>query len=307
MRRGDPFVGLSEFLAIARHGSFRKAAHTLGVTPGAVSQAIQGLEARIGQPLFHRTTRSVGLTEAGEHLWSRIEGASGVITETLDDLAQMGARPSGTLRLLVQRLALQPVIEPALPAFRHAYPEVKVEVVIEDDHSDLVSAGFDAGIRIGEYIDRDMIAVGVSPPFRWKVFGAPGYFASHGRPLVPEDIARHECIRYRRPDVGDIYRWEFQREGQALAIEPPGSLLVNDGTLLRSLARRGLGLIYTADLSVTAEVAAGLLEPVLEEFTPVQERIFLYFPRASRNQPKLRAFVDLCGRPQHGSVVHGVA
>ena len=136
----------------------------------------------------------------------------------------------------------------------------------------------------------------VSPPFRWLVFGSPGYFAARGRPKVPEDIAAHECIRYRRPEVGDIYRWEFERKGQAVAIDPPGSVLVNDGALLRALARQGLGLIYTATLSVACELEQGLLQPVLEKYSPARDGIFIYYPRASRNQPKLRAFVAACTR-----------
>ncbi|MGC8517412.1 MAG: LysR family transcriptional regulator [Steroidobacteraceae bacterium] len=296
MPRTDGFSGLSEFLAVARYGSFRRAAHALGVTPGAVSQAVQALERRLGVPVFLRTTRSVALTEAGERLRSGVGPAAQAITESLAELAQMGAAPSGTLRLLVQRFAVAHVIEPVIPRFRRAYPAVRLEMTVEDDHGSLVGAGYDAGVRIGEYIDRDMVAVRVSPLFRWLVFGSPAYFAAHGRPKVPEDIAAHECIRYRRPEVGDIYRWEFARKGQAVAIDPPGSVLVNDGALLRALARQGLGLIYTATLSVAQELEQGLLEPVLEKFSPARDGIFIYYPRASRNQLKLRAFVEACTR-----------
>ena len=296
MARNDGFAGLTEFLAVARYGSFRKAAHALGVTPGAVSQAVQALERRLGVPVFLRTTRSVALTEAGERLLAGVAPAAAAITGSLAELAQMGAAPSGTLRLLVQRFAVAHLIEPVVPRFRRAYPAVRLEITIEDDHGGLVGAGYDAGVRIGEYIDRDMLAVRVSPLFRWGVFGAPAYFAAHGRPKVPEDIAEHECIRYRRPEVGDIYRWEFERKGQAVAIDPPGSVLVNDGALLRALARQGLGLIYSATLSVARELEQGLLEPVLEKFSPARDGIFIYYPRASRNQPKLRAFVEACTR-----------
>jgi DNA-binding transcriptional LysR family regulator len=296
MSRSNPFSGLSEFLAVAKHGSFRKAAHELGVTGGAVSQAIQNIEARLRQPLFHRTTRSVALTEAGERLLERVRPAAGVITASLDDLLQMGAQPSGTLRLLVQRSALRSVIEPAVPLFRREYPDVKLEIGLEADHTALIGAGYDAGVRIGEYIDRDMVATRVSRPFRWLVFGAPGYLEKHGRPRVPEDLSRHECLRYRRPEIGDIYRWEFVRNGQSVIIDPPGSVLVNDPTLLRSFAKQGMGLIYSASINVAADVERGALEPLLEKYAPAQESFFVYYPRASRNQPKLRAFVDLCAR-----------
>ena len=296
MPRSHPFAGLSEFLAVARHRSFRKAAHELDVTPGAVSQAIQGLEARLRQPLFHRTTRSVALTEAGERLLSGVRPAAGVIAESLDDLLQTGARPSGTLRLLVQRSALAHVIEPAVPVFRREYPEVKLEIVIESEHTGPFGEGHDAGVRIGEYIDRDMVAAPVSRPFRWLVYGAPSYLQKHGRPRVPEDLSQHECLRYRRPEIGDIYRWEFQRNGQSVVIDPPGSVLVNDPTLLRTFARQGIGLVYSASINVAADVEQGTLEPLLEKFSPAQESFFIYYPRASRNQPKLRAFIDLCTR-----------
>lgn len=296
MPRNDAFVGLSEFLAVAKYRSFRKAANQLGVTPGAVSQAIQGLEARLRQPLFHRTTRSVALTEAGERLLARVGPAAGVITESLDDLLQMGAHPSGTLRLLVQRSALTQVIAPVVPLFRREYPEVKLEIAIEPDHTGLIGAGYDAGVRIGEYIDRDMIAVRISRLFRWLVFGSPGYLKARGRPRVPEDLARHECIRYRRPEFGDIYRWEFERNGQSVIIDPPGSVLVNDPGLLRALGREGVGLIYSASINAAADVEQGSLEPLLEKFSPAQEGLFIYYPRTSRNLPKLRAFVELCTR-----------
>jgi DNA-binding transcriptional LysR family regulator len=296
MARSDSFDGLSEFLAIVRQGSFRAAAIELGVTAGAVSQALQTLERRLGLPLFHRTTRKVSLTEAGEKLLTQLAPAADVITATLDELAQLRAKPSGTLRLLVQRAAVPHVIEPILPAFHRAWPELKVEITIEDSHASIVADGHDAGIRIGEFIDRDMVALRVSPSFSWLVMGAPSYFSAHGRPRVLEDIAEHQCIRYRRPDVGDVYRWEFERDGQSLSIEPPGSLVVNDSGLVRTLAAQGLGLIYTSSLLAAPELQAGLLEPVLEAFAPSRDAFFLYFPRASRNQPKLRAFVDACAR-----------
>ena len=149
-------------------------------------------------------------------------------------------------------------------------------------------------MRIGEYIDRDMVATRVSRPFRWLVYGAPSYLQKHGRPRVPEDLSRHECLRYRRPEIGDIYRWEFERNGQSVIIDPPGSVLVNDPALLRTFARQGMGLTYSASINVAADVEQGTLEPLLEKFSPAQESFFIYYPRASWNQPKLRAFVDLC-------------
>ncbi|MCB9947294.1 MAG: LysR family transcriptional regulator [Rhodospirillaceae bacterium] len=294
MARSDSFDGLSEFLAIAQRGSFRGAAIELGVTPGAISQALQTLERRLGLPLFHRTTRKVALTEAGKTLLVQLKPAADTISGTLDDLSRLQARPSGTLRLLVHQMALNQVIDPVLPAFRQAYPDINVEITVNDAQLGLVEGGFDAGIRIGEFIDRDMIAVRVSPSFRWIVIGAPSYLDARGRPQVPEDIAHHECIRFRLPATGRIYRWEFERDGHALTIDPPGSILVNDGRALRSLAVQGMGLTYTASLQVAPEIAGGLLETVLDAFTPARDSLFLFFPRSTRSQPKLRAFVDAC-------------
>ncbi|MGH2342226.1 LysR family transcriptional regulator [Segnochrobactraceae bacterium EtOH-i3] len=294
MARRDTFTGLPEFLAVARHGSFRRAAAELGVTTGAVSQTIRALEARLGVPLFHRTTRSVALTEAGTRLAARIAPAADTIAAGLDDLREMGPEPAGTLRLLVQRFAVAPVLEPVMPVFRRLYPGVALEITIAEDHSGLVSEGQDAGLRIGEYIDRDMVAIRVSPRFRWQVFATPAYLAAHGRPRQPEDIAGHSCIRYRRPDKGDLYRWEFERDGHALTIEPPGAVVVNDAGLLYTLGRQGVGLIYGSSLTLGPDVAAGRLEAVLTEFSPAEEAVYLYYPRASRTQPKLRAFADTC-------------
>lgn len=296
MARPDSFDGLSEFLAIVRRGSFRSAAIELGVTPGAISQAVQTLERRLGLPVFRRTTRRVTLTEAGEKLFQRLEPAAETITGLLDELTRMRAHPAGTLRLLVHRMALQSVIEPVLPLFRAAWPDVKVEITLDDTRQEMVAGGFDAGIRIGEFIDRDMVAMRVSPSFRWIVVGAPAYLAKHGRPNTPEDLARHECLRYRRPDVGDVYRWEFERDGQSLSIDPPGAVVVNDSALLRALAIRGMGLAYTSSLQADPEIGRGLLEPVLESFAPARDSLFIYFPRTSRNQPKLRAFVEACAQ-----------
>lgn len=296
MPRANPFDGLSAFLAIARCGSFRRAAIELGVTPGAVSQALRALEARLGLPLFHRTTRSVALTEAGELLLARIGPAAETIGGALDELIQFRVAPAGTLRLVVHRMAVPHVIEPVLPHFCRAYPAVKVDITVDDGREEIVGGGYDAGIRIGEFIDRDMITVRVTSPFTWLVVGAPAYFAAHGRPETPEALARHACIRFRRPDIGDIYRWEFERDGEALSIEPPGSVVVNDSGLLRALAKRGMGLIYTSSLQAALEIAEGSLEPVLEAFAPARDSLFICFPNASRNQPKLRAFVEACMR-----------
>ena len=296
MARTDLFDGISEFLTVVRRGSFRAAARELGVTPGAVSQAVQTLERRIGLPLLHRTTRQVALTEAGERFLSEVRPAAEAIAGSLDNLANLSGRPSGTLRLLVHHIAAREVMMPVLPAFLAAYPDIAVEVITDTKRRDLVGGGFDAGVRIGEFIDQDMLTVRVTPPFSWVVVGAPAYFAAHGRPKSPDDLANHTCLRFRMPETGDLYRWEFEREGVAVTIDPPGQMTSDDSTLLRAMAVAGLGLTYSSSQIAHRELADGRLETCLDNFAPARDALYLYYPKSSRLQPKLRVFVDACLR-----------
>lgn len=292
MARTDTFTGLSEFLAVAELGSFRAAAAQLRVTPAAVSQAIKALELRHAAPLFLRTTRSVALTDAGVRLLERMRPAAKEIGEALAELHAQSGRPAGQLRLSVPRIALELVVLPVLPAFRRAFPDVHVELDVNDASVDLASGGFDAGIRIGHFIARDMIAVRLTPNLRWCVLGSDAYYAARGRPRVPEDLFRHECIGYRFPTAKTVYRWEFQRNGRAFSVDAAGGIIVNDHLTLIALARAGAGLAYTADLVAARELAAGELRPVLQSFRRGSRGLYLYFPRRSQAQPKLRAFID---------------
>lgn len=296
MARVDAFTGLSEFLAVADHASFRAAAAELRVTPAAVSQAIRSLESRIGLPLFQRTTRSVALTEAGESFLARLRPAAAEIADAREALATLRQRPSGNLRLSVPRIALELVIVRVLPGFRRAYPEIKVEIDVDDTSVDLTAGRFDAGIRLGEFIERDMIAVRITPDFRWLVLGAAGYFAARGRPRSPRELTSHECIRYRFPTAKSVYRWQFLTRGREFSLDPPGGIVVNDHLAMIALAKQGLGLAYTADLVAAGELAAGELEAVLGPHLPTKPGLFLYFPAKSQSQPKLRAFIDFTTR-----------
>ena len=296
MARTDLFDGISEFLTVVRRGSFRAAARELGVTPGAISQAVQTLERRIGLPLLHRTTRHIALTEAGERLLADVQPAADAIAGSLDNLTNLSTRPSGTLRLLIHHIAAREVLTPMLPAFLLAYPDIAVDVVTDTKHRDLVGGGFDAGVRIGEFIDQDMLTVRVSPPFSWVVVGAPVYFATHGRPETPNDLANHTCLRFRMPDTGDLYRWEFERDGVAVTIDPPGQMTSDDAALLRAMAVAGLGLTYSSSQTARRELSDGRLETCLDDFAPAKDALYLYYPKSSRLQPKLRVFVDACLR-----------
>jgi len=292
MSAPDPFTGLSAFLAVAEAGGFTRAAARLGVSPAAVSQAVRALEARLGTLLFVRTTRRVGLTEAGAALLARVMPAAAEIASAFEAAGAMGAEPAGLLRLTVPRVAVALIVEPAVAALRRNHPRIAVEVAVDDAMVDLAGRGYDAGIRIGEYVERDMVAVRLTRDIRWAVVGSPAYLAARGRPEHPDDLMRHEAIRYRFPASGAIYRWEFEREGRSLSVDPPGGLIVNDGGLLPSFACAGLGLAYVPDLAVEADLEAGRLVRVLEPFLPTTPGFHLYFPRRAQSQPKLRAFID---------------
>lgn len=292
MARTDTFTGLTEFLAVAEAGSFRAAAARLRVTPAAISQAVKALEARLGVPLFLRTTRSVAITEAGASLLARLRPATAEIEGALDGLSALRNQPAGMLRLSVPRIALDLVVLPLLPRFHREYPAIKVEIDVNDASVDLMECGFDAGIRIGGYIERDMVAVRLTRDFHWCVVGSPEYLATHGTPRRPKDLLEHECIGYRFPSAKAVYRWQFREKGREFSVDTTGSLVVNDHLSMISLAKAGVGLAYTADLVAARELAAGTLQPVLQPYLPTTQGLLLYFPSRSQTQPKLRAFID---------------
>ena len=292
MARTDQFTGLAEFIAVGRHASFRAAGAELGVTPSAVSQAIRALEARVGLPLFQRTTRKVALTDAGASLLAQLSPAASSITEALESLAESRARPAGNLRLSVPRIALDLVLWDVIPAFREAFPEITLDLDVNDASIDPASQQFDAGIRMGEYIQRDMAAVRLTDDFRCVVVGSPRYLKEHGRPSSPKDLTAHEYIRYRFPTARTVYRWEFIKAGKTYSVEPQGSITVNDHLSMLELAGRSVGLAYTLDLLAGDALRERTLEEVLMRHTAKASGLFLYFPAKSQAQPKLRAFID---------------
>jgi DNA-binding transcriptional LysR family regulator len=293
MRSVDPFSGLTEFAAVAETRSFTAAAARLGISPAAVSQTVKLVEARLGTPLFIRTTRRVGLTEAGAALYARIAPATAEVTAALDAASALANEPAGLLRLTVPRMAVDLVVTPVVQVMRSTYPKVSIEISVDDNAVELPENAFDAGIRIGEYIERDMVAVRLTKDIQWSIVASPAYFDRRDRPETIEDLIDHDAVGYRFPASGSIYRWEFEREGRPLSVDIPSSIIVNDGTLLVSLAKAGLGLAYVADIAVTNEVNAGVLIPVLTEFLPQSAGLHLYFPRHAQRQPKLRAFIDV--------------
>ena len=288
----DMFDGLATFLAVAERKSFTAAAADLGVSPAAVSQSVRVLEERMGLPLFQRTSRRVGLTEAGVALLERLRPAANAIADAVDSLNTLRDRPVGHLRLCTQRSAIPLVIEPVMPRFRAAYPEISVELGVEDPPVDLATGGWDAGIGSGECVERDLIGVPLTPDITWIIVGAPAYLDARGRPASPEELLSHECIGYRMPGER-AYRWELEHDGRSFAVDVRSSMFVSDYSLGASFARLGLGLAYTEDLAVAEDLAAGRLERVLADYSPQSAAIVLYFPARAQTQPKLRAFIDL--------------
>ncbi|BCH28402.1 LysR family transcriptional regulator [Mesorhizobium sp. L-8-10] len=283
--------GIPAFLLVAQRRSFRAAAAELGVSPSALSQTIKALEARLGIALFHRTTRSVGLTEAGERLLEHARPAMAGLREALDAARSLSGRPSGLLRINASRGVIASLIGPVLPSFFAAHPEVEVEVFADDGFTDIVDGGFDAGFRLGESLQADMVAVRVSPPFRFVVVGAPDYFARRGRPTSPEELKQHDCIRFRQMSSQGIYRWELERDGHAFEVAVDGPLIVNDTAVSIAASLDGIGLSYVAEPLVEQMVEEGRLELVLQGYMPQTPGIFLYYPNRSHALPKLRAFV----------------
>ena len=284
--------GLPAFLLVAERRSFKAAAQELGVSPSAVSQTIRTLEQRLGVALLQRTTRSVGLTEAGERFlhWARpaLEG----LGQALDAVSSLAEKPSGLLRLNASRGFIGAVINDVLPAFLSANPDVQVEIWADDGLTDIVAEGFDAGFRLGESLEADMIAVRVSPPFRFAVVGSPDYFARHGRPKEPQDLIRFPCIRSRQTTSQSIYRWEFMAGNHPVNVVINGPVIVNDTAVNSAAALNGIGLAYVAEPLVWKEIEEGSLEPVLEEYLPMTPGVFMYFPGRAQAMPKLRAFID---------------
>jgi DNA-binding transcriptional LysR family regulator len=288
---------LRAFRAIAEHGSFTRAAAALDLTASALSQTVQQLELRLGTRLLQRTTRRVGLTEAGRELLERITPALDELDLALDATRQHGDRPRGTVRLTVPSVVAQTVIQPMLGEFMARWPEVQLDIRVEDGLTDLVAEGLDAGFRLGERLQRDVVAVPIGGPLRSVVVGAPAYFQRHGYPKEPKALQRHNCIKYRMISSGAIYRWEFAHRGGAqkgrwFEVGVEGSLTVNDAALALRAAEDGIGLTYLLELSARAALDAGRLQSVLDPWLPPFDGLHLYYPSRFQVPPKLRVFID---------------
>jgi DNA-binding transcriptional LysR family regulator len=283
--------GVEVFLSVAQHRSFRRAAAELGVTPSAVSQAVRVLEARIGAALFIRTTRSVGLTEAGERYLSHAKPAFDELVAASAVARGLGQRPTGLLRLSVPRAVVPILLEPLIASFCQAYPEVEVEIATSKELVDLAAEGFDAGIRFGQLVDADMVAVPLTPPLRLSVVGSPAYFAQHSRPNHTDDLRQHACLRWRRSS-GALALWSFDNNGRAIEIAVSGPFIAHDFPTMLGAAVEGMGLAQLPAPMVAERLKAGSLVQVLESFAPLIPGVFLYYPSRRQMMPKLRAFID---------------
>jgi len=290
MRSG--LTELEAILAVARYGSFRAAAASLEMSTSALSQAVASLEARIGTRLFHRTTRSVRLTGAGERFVADIGPALADIRGALERVSDEGGPPTGTLRINTSVGAARRVMAPLLIPYMRRYPGVHLDLVTEGRLIDIVREGFDAGFRTEDTVPGDMVAIPFGPRIRFAVVGSPDYFARHGRPRTPTDLLRHACIRARMP-AGHIYRWEFTRDGESVAAEVGGTLTLDEPQLMLEAAMAGLGLTYLTEFNVEEALASGRLERVLEEWTPPFDRLCLYYPGRRHVPAPLRALIDL--------------
>lgn len=292
----QPLNDLAAFAAVARTRSFTAAAAELGVSPSALSHAMRGLEERLGVRLLARSTRSVEPTEAGRTLLDRLGPALSEIDAGLADLAPWQEEPKGLVRLTTFHWIASTYLTRRLPAFVEAYPEITVQVTVDDGFQDIVSGGFDAGLRFGEDVEKDMIAVRVGPPLRHIVVATPDYWDRHGRPSHPRDLRAHKCVAFHNLSGGTISPWEFEKDGKDLRQRVDGPLICNSSDLALALVRRGGCVSLHMEDDVAADLATGALEAVLEDWTPPFDGIVLYHPSRRQTLPALRTLIDYLKR-----------
>jgi DNA-binding transcriptional LysR family regulator len=290
VRRGA-LDGIEMFLAVARHRNFRRAASEMGVTPSAAGQAVRALETRLGVALFVRTTRSVGMTEAGERFLAEVEPAYQALAAAGAVASDLGGRPAGLLRLAVPRSVVPLIIRPVLASFALAYPDIELDIAASEEFVDITALGFDAGMRMGQHIANDMISVRLTPPIRMIVVGSPDYLARRGTPLGLEDLQRHACLRLRR-SAGGAAPWRFAGKGGPVEVVAQGPLIAGEFLTLLDAAIDGVGLAQMPEPVAVAACKAGALCQVLAGFAPQTPGVFLYYPDRRQVLPKLRAFID---------------
>ena len=291
MRKGD-FSELAMFMAVAEAGSFTRAAAKLGLSQSALSYAVRMLEERLKVRLISRTTRSLSLTDAGEKLLHSLRPAFDHIDSEIAQLTALRDKPAGTIRITTFRHAARTVLWPALVKLLPEYPDIAVEINVDEGLTDIVAGRFDAGIRVGEQVQKDMVAVRVSPDIRMAVVGSPSYFASREIPRTPRDLSDHKCVSYRQSAGGGLYAWEFERDGVELEVRVNGPLVINDGEMLATAALGGLGLVYTFETQIAQHVAEGRLIRVLEDWCPPFSGYHLYYPSRRQQTPAFALLLE---------------
>lgn len=286
-----PFTQIEAFLAVARTRSFSQAARELGISRSAISQSLRLLEEQLHVGLVARTTRSVALTDAGRRLMESVAPALAQVSASLSEVSAKPGETVGRVRLSVPRMAI-PLVTSILPTFRARQPRVEVEVAVEDRFVDIVAEGYDAGVRLSEAIERDMVQVRLTEPFRFVVVGAPEYLARHGTPERPRDLLRHECFTFRSETTGALYAWELERGRKSYRVPVRAGVVSNDGQLTLSLVEQGLGLAYAFEPMITEQLKAGRLTIVLERYAPTVPGFFLYYPSRAQRSAPLRLFVE---------------
>ena len=289
---GGHYAELMAFMAIYEARSFRDASLRLGVTSSALSRTLRRLEDRLAVRLLNRTTRSVSPTEAGALLYAKLAPAVAGLDQALGDALALRDEPVGTIRLNLPRLAAELIVIPRLPLFTARHPGVRLEMVIDDGLSDVVEKGFDAGIRIGERLAKDMIAVRLTAPYRIAVVGTSAYFAKHAPPETPDDLSEHLCLNYRWATTGELARWPFTGPEGELKVDVDGPLVINDTGLLRDAALAGAGLACLPEAAVEPHVASGALVRVLENWCKPFPGFYLYHPSRDQTPPALRALIS---------------
>jgi DNA-binding transcriptional LysR family regulator len=291
--RGSEFAELKAFSAIVERASFARAADHLGLSASALSQAIRQLETRLCVRLLNRTTRSVAPTEAGARLYDRVAPMMQELDAAVAEAVAATGRAAGTLRINTPGMAAKKIIAPTLGRFHREHPDVVLDIVIDDGLSDIVAGRFDAGIRIGERLEKDMIAVRLTPDMAMMAVASPDYLAVHGEPRVPADLHHHACINWRFPGNGAIYRWEMEKKGKKIEMGVEGPLISNLQEVVLEGALQGLGILYSYDDDrVYESIEAGRLKRVLADWSPTFPGLFLYYPSRRHPQPALRAFID---------------
>ncbi len=292
MNERPSLADLSALAAVAAHRSFRKAADELGLSPSSLSHAIRALEARLGVRLLHRTTRSVSATEAGQRLVARLQPVLRDLDLALEEVDRFRSRPSGTLRINSAEGPARLLLATVVPAFLERHPEMSLDLATEGRLVDIVAEGFDAGIRLGEAVPQDMVAVRFGGTVRFVAVASPGYLATRDAPQAPDDLAGHSCIRYRLRS-GRLFRWEFAQHGQELTVEVPGPLVLDHVELMAEAAAAGLGIAYVPEHTARPFLADGRLRTVLDDWCPRIPGLFLYYPGHRQVPPGLRAFIDV--------------